>query len=425
MKYQRILLISKNEISSWESCKRITNNLASGYMKALEGSHIETLLVPEDLSLYKAFQDALIIKEKGFDLIIWVDHKPNAAIMLEALEAAFHLEKFENKPKFLIHLFGDFVLDCLGWKSAEAALKNYPVHFVTASERQKNLVDSFFVSETSICSVQPFSVDKNIFNVDHLVDNRKIYREKYEASDDFVILYTGRISYQKNVDKLIKIFESLNTISIRKMQLWIAGPWDDIFLPYAGINGVAGSYFSQFSSSFPEGIGKNVKFIGELDSTELSKLYHAADLFVSLSTFNDEDFGMSVAEALSSGLPCLLSDWGGFANFKKYSNAVDLVKVDLTIDGPVCSAEMARKTLMKILLTEENNLEKRIKISTESLKWLSSFETKDYDFNRVKHLSPLFLEMCLSFSRNSIAPFEHHSSKYTELYREIYKNYVS
>jgi glycosyltransferase involved in cell wall biosynthesis len=37
---------------------------------------------------------------------------------------------------------------------------------------------------------------------------------------------------------------------------------------------------------------------------------------VNLSVHNDEDYGMSVAEALCSGIPAILTDWGGLASFR-------------------------------------------------------------------------------------------------------------
>lgn len=433
MKYQKVLLISKNEISTWESCKHITNNLVQGYFKALKEAVVETLRVSEDMSLYSAFIHAKKIKEQNFDLIIWLDHKPNAAIMLEALNVVFDGMDQERKPKFLVHLFGDFVLDCLGWQAAFSALQNYPIHFIAASGRQKKLVDAFFNSKNSLCSVLPFSVDESVFNVDNLVDNRKIYRQHFNAENDFIILYTGRISYQKNVDTIVKIFKSLESFSIRKMQLWIAGPWDDIFLPYAGINGVAGSYYTQFSSGFSSEQDLRVKFLGQLKAPELLKIYHAADLFISLSTYNDEDYGMSVAEALSTGLPCLLSDWGGFSSFAEYSKAVELVKVELTGSGAKVNTEEARKKLMKHLLVDEGNLEKRAVNSKMALDHLSiesgagNLEAllNEVTFSLVESFTSAFEDMCLSFKKNPLSPFEGEDSQFTDLYGEIYENYIS
>lgn len=429
------MLISKNEISSWESCKHITSNLASSYLQAFSGANVETLKVPEDFSLFTAFESAQKIKNDDFDLIIWLDHKPNASVMLEALNIVFEQTDYDKKPKFIIHLFGDFVLDCVGWESVEVALKNYPVHFITASDRQKKLVDMFCFGPESICSVIPFPVNESIFNVDNLVDNRQKYREKFNATNDFVVLYTGRISYQKNVDAVVKIFKSLETALNKKMQLWIIGPWDDIFLPYAGMKGFPGSYYSQFQGAtsgidFENG---QVKFVGQLAAAELLKTYQAADLFMSLSAYNDEDYGMSVAEAMSTGLPCLLSDWGGFSSFKNYFDDVELVKVELTNDGPRVNIDEARKKLMKTLLVSENNLERRTLSAQKALGFVSinACEKKikttleEVRFSSFEKFTPVFYKMCALFKMNPQSPFKGRTSQLSEFYKEIYTNYVS
>ncbi len=432
MKYKKAALISKNEISSWKSCQHISNNLAESYFKAFESQESQSFKVPEDMSLFYAITCASKIKENGCDVIVWLDHKPNAAKMLEALDIVFSGVEFKNKPPFIIHLFGDFVLDCLGWESVEAALKNYPIHFVAASERQKKLVDTFFTGTKTLSSVIPFPVNEKAFNVDNFVDNRKEYRQKFSAGNDFVILYTGRISYQKNVDKIIKIFHSLRSFTETKLQLWIAGPWDDILLPYAGIKGVPGSYYSQFEKTVGK-LDDSVKFLGQLDSHELLKIYQASDLFMSLSTYNDEDYGMSVAEALGTGLPCLLSDWGGFSSFTHYSPVVNLVQVELGDSGPGVNAEEARKKLMKEVLTHRTSPEERRKSSEIALKELSinaQAERIEKLLNELEKgplhkVNPAFYKMCALFKMNPQAPFKDRNSTLSEFYKEIYKNYVS
>jgi glycosyltransferase involved in cell wall biosynthesis len=432
MKYQKIALISKNEISSWKSCQHITNNLAKSYVDIFKTAEVEFFKVSEDLSLFLAIECAKKIKSKNCDLVIWLDHKPNAAIFLEALGIVFAQTEFILKPKFLIHLFGDFVLDCLGWEAVEESLKNYPVHFVVASERQKLLVDLFFSGKKSHCTVSPFPVNEEIFNVEKMVDNREKYRAKLEASDSFVILYSGRISYQKNVDKIVKIFKSLDSFSEKKIQFWIAGPWDDILLPYAGIKGVPGSYYSQFMTSIKE-MSVGVKFLGQLEPSELLSVYHAADLFMSLSTFNDEDYGMAIAEALVSGLPCLLSDWGGFSSFANYSPNVEFIQVELDKNGPEVNMTEARKKLMKHLLSSQYNVEERRQNSKTALSYLSIDANKnrialllsELHFTTIDKCNPIFYKMCALFKMNPQAPFKDRNSQLSDFYKEIYKNYVS
>lgn len=61
------------------------------------------------------------------------------------------------------------------------------------------------------------------------------------------------------------------------------------------------------------GVAERVKFLGLVDNHDLPAYYAGADVFLSLSTF--ESYGITVAEALASGTPCVvrhstaLSEW--------------------------------------------------------------------------------------------------------------------
>jgi len=78
---------------------------------------------------------------------------------------------------------------------------------------------------------------------------------------------------------------------------------------------------------------------------------------VSLSLYHDEDFGMSPAEAALCGLPLVLTDWGGYAGFRDYSLACDLVPVriergTLRIDSDAIQSRLALR-LEKVCSAKE------------------------------------------------------------------------
>ena len=78
------------------------------------------------------------------------------------------------------------------------------------------------------------------------------------------------------------------------------------------------------------------KYLSSIPSNEVNDYLSAADAFISLSTFRGEDFGMSVAEAKSNGLPTFLTDWGGYGGYSNlpetYFAKVSLTERDLLID---------------------------------------------------------------------------------------------
>jgi len=94
--------------------------------------------VSHSFNHYNAYELASRLRDQNFDMIAWIDHKPNAALLVDALDEVFHDVSFEARPKFGIHLFGDFVLDCLGWQDAAGAMSRWPLHFFVASKSSKN-----------------------------------------------------------------------------------------------------------------------------------------------------------------------------------------------------------------------------------------------------------------------------------------------
>jgi glycosyltransferase involved in cell wall biosynthesis len=429
---KKIALISKDEISSWKSCQHITGNLHQAYAKSFSASSaIKDFKVSKKYNQYLAQKTAKEILEWGADLIVWLDHQPNAALLVEALDNLYSQLQLK-KPSLIVHLFGDFVLDCLGWESVKSSLSQYPIHFAVASEKQKKLVESFFQSEERGISVIPFPVSEDTFNTKELVANREKIRKRFGVGpSDKVILYTGRISYQKNVETLINVFNTLQPVFEEKIHLWIAGPWDDIIVPYSGKLGTTGSFYSQCSKTLSKLSSSNLKFLGQLDEQELVDFYHSADLFTSFSTYNDEDYGMSVAEALLCGLPCLLSNWGGFSSFKNYSEQVGIVPVHFNESRPVVDVNIARKALIMKLLEMPLSIEKRIeeglKSSTQltisSLASSLKKSIKDKKFAGVKEFTPRFYKLCIHSKNNPGAPFKDRNLELSPFYKEVYEGY--
>ena len=427
MKEQTFLIITKEEISFWKSCQLITSNLVQSYLLALKGHNVEFLKVEEDLTPASAFKHALKIKVLNPNGLIWVDHEPCSALLLNALNSVFEKEAKLSKPKFLIHLFGDFTLQCREWEKTLKSLNEYPVHFLVASEAQKKLVDKMFISSKNITTVLPFPVEKKTFNTDKLLQNRSLMREKFKLKDEVVLLYTGRMSLQKNIESLVNSFAKVKDLVGGNVELWLAGPWDNILLPYHGTRGLPGSYFTQFKSALIDKGLTNVRFLGDLDEEELVGVYHASDLFVSFSTFNDDDYGMSIAEALMCGLPALLTQWGGLPSFKKYSEHVDLVPVQFHDVRMYPQSILTQKKLMsKILELKSKKLEREemSSFSTSKLSIEAVSKTLEelifaVDFDVQIEFSSLFYKLSTTFQLNSDAPFKNNLS----LYKEVYGDY--
>lgn len=426
---KKVIIISRNEPSSWKSCQSIVGNLSKVYASLFP----EALFykVPADFNPYQAYKAARDIREQKADLVIWLDHIPNAVPLLLAMMKEYETET--KRPELLIHLFGDFVLDCLSWEKAEEILKVWPVHFIVASHAQKKLVENFFLANVAIVSVIPFPVDENFFSLIQFGENRSRIREEYSAGpDDKVFLFTGRLSFQKNIDLLLKTFHSIEPFFEGKIHLWIAGGMDDILLPYFGKHGQTGSHFAQLKELL-EKSSSHVRLLGNCSSEKLVELYQAADVFVSMSTYNDEDYGMSPAEALCMGLPSLLSGWGGYRSFAKYSKAVTLVPVLMNSWRPLVDAAAFRKEMMAAAFLPNADLAEREEIREEAMKSLSleasvgkvRNQIEEMKFSAIQGQTELFKKMCQSFRYNKFGPLknEEDESVLSVLYKDVYNVY--
>ena len=111
--------------------------------------------------------------------------------------------------------------------------------------------------------------------------------EKNKDGNEQVILFVGRLEKYKGVDCLIKALPKLNP-DIR-LEIIGKGPYKKALLKLADRLKV----------------WNGVEFYQDLPRGELLQKYSRADLFVLLSKY--EAFGISVAEALASGTPCILA----------------------------------------------------------------------------------------------------------------------
>jgi len=132
------------------------------------------------------------------------------------------------------------------------------------------------------------------------------FRRKYGLRDDQkIVLYLGRIHKIKGLDVLVKAFVGL-TKKLSDVMLVIVGP-DDGFL--TGLLKLRGAL----------GIGDRMLLVGPLYGQEKLAAYADADVYVLPSIH--EVFGMTVLEACACGIPVVLTENCGLANWVVESRA--------------------------------------------------------------------------------------------------------
>lgn len=118
---------------------------------------------------------------------------------------------------------------------------------------------------------------------------RKEYRKLLNIDEDTLVLFhAGRLTHVKNQTKLLDILKALSMIG-RKAMLLIAGDGElhEELMSYAGKLGISGY----------------VRFLGM--RKDVNSLMQAADVFL-LPSFH-EGFPVTIVEAQTAGLPCLVS----------------------------------------------------------------------------------------------------------------------
>jgi glycosyltransferase involved in cell wall biosynthesis len=426
---EKYALVVSDELSKWVSCKSIVANLMKSYNSFLSENEYKVFHLGQDANLYDCYLVAKEIKQYSPTHIAFIDHRPSVAGFLQALTKSY-VDK--TLPNIIIHVYGDFILELGDWLKLSDDLSRMNIQLICASEKQKVLLESLFLSNSkNIVCMAPFPVDTSHFNYDQ--EKRLQGRKKYQIlNEEFVFLYTGRISLQKNVIELVQSFISAkNTLGL-SAKLLLAGPFDDMGAPYLGLKSSHGSYqqqLVQLLSDLDE--NESVKYVGNHTTSSLPELYNVADCFVSTSTHNDEDFGMSPAEALICGLPLILTDWAGYSsfNFEEDEEICSLVPVNFEERSLRIDIVYLKKALLAHALAKVS-LDKRKEISRVAALRYSIMSVgkrlRELLLNgggRIESYDDKFYRAASTVNKNVKAPFSGDIGKFSDFYEQLYQPY--
>ncbi len=150
--------------------------------------------------------------------------------------------------------------------------------------------------------VVPFGVDTARFAPGE-TDGSRAFRAAW--SERPTVLFLGRLRHYKGLDYLVRAVEKL----------------DDVGLVVAG----DGPGRDRLVAGATERLGERFRHIPEVTEDDLPHLYRAADVFCLPSTKPAETFGISVLEAMSSGLPVITTELGTATSTINISGTTGLV----------------------------------------------------------------------------------------------------
>ncbi len=168
----------------------------------------------------------------------------------------------------------------------------------------------------------PRGTDPNSFSPKWRTEN---FMSRYGGSKNTLkLLYTGRISREKDLDILADAFKLVRK-KFKNVELFLAGD---------------GPYIRELGKKI---LGKGGYFCGTLAGEDFSRVCASCDIFVFPST--KDTYGNSVLEAQASGIPCIVTDKGG---------PQEIIIPDET--GLVCKgldAKSLAEAILKLLNDEE------------------------------------------------------------------------
>jgi glycosyltransferase involved in cell wall biosynthesis len=289
----------------WYSHK---NNYNITIVTSLPESEITEHLPPNILNLTSVYE---------FRLPVYKSYKLRFPSILNSISKIYKLkpdEIFVSTPGPL-GLMGLLVSNLLSIKSTGIYHTDFSAqcHSIEQSESLAGLIESYtrwFYSSLNSIKVptsnyiellsqrgfdhKVMSVFKRGIDIELFAPNSRDREEvmtKYSIEKGFNLLYTGRISKDKNLDFLIRVFNALRS-QHQNINLLIIGD---------------GPYLQELEKKHL--LNERIIFTGPIDRDLLPEILSMADLFVFPS--NTDTFGMSVLEAQACGIPALVSNMGG------------------------------------------------------------------------------------------------------------------
>lgn len=213
-------------------------------------------------------------------------------------ESAYRICKLRNKP-FILHNHGTFIgyksiVDKSRWLpyivydqiTRKKAAFDADAIVVSTAEEKKEAIDFGINSEK--VRIIPMGIDTDMYNP-----------TPQSPTDEFTILFVGRLSRNRNVEQTIKAVSRLSG----DFELRIVG--DEAKSSQSSASG----YIEELKQMIKkEGIEDQVTFTGAKYKEDLKEEYSSADVFVYTSLY--ENLGQTILEAAAAGLPIVSTPVG-------------------------------------------------------------------------------------------------------------------
>jgi glycosyltransferase involved in cell wall biosynthesis len=283
------------------------------------------------------------LKHKKYDVIL-IENRPGYALKLIR----------KTDAKLVYHLHNG---------KLDSSIKEYQAIYdaatriITVSDYITNCVKSINHQDTKAITVHN-GIDQSAFSLEK---TQKEDRNNYDLNaDDFIIFYSGRITYEKGIAELLTAMIYLK--NKQKIKLLLVG---DVFY---GTKATWDSYLDKVKS-LKDAIGNQVITTGFVPYDKIPSLLAMSDVAVIPSIW-DEPFGLTVAEAQAMGKPIITTRRGGIPEVVSKENAILLETDEHFVDN-----------LAAAILDLYQHPEKRQKMSAASFARSKMFDKETFARN--------------------------------------------
>ena len=216
-------------------------------------------------------------------------------------------EKTRSDIPYLVLLLGNTARGLTGLRTCWQQLTTRDI-LVCNCRGDVDICNTFF--ENSTTHVLPFAYDDTTFYA--WADSaRAAAKARLGFSGrEQLILYAGRVTLEKNLHTVLKLFSVLNAIDPEIHLVVAGGIYNNPFVEF----GIFPVDLSRWLLKVAASLGidpQKLHLLGWQTPAEVALLYNACDVSVNLTLHHDENFGLSQLESMACGTPVVGSNWGG------------------------------------------------------------------------------------------------------------------
>ena len=252
-----------------------------------------------------------ILMKENYDRIVLVTNS-TLFLLLKNKKLA---DKYKNKVIYYLHNEVRSLFGCA--KEANSIYKLIGI---------SQFVNNSFKKLVPMLDEKKFSVLKNGVDTENFMnkDDSKItyYRKKFGIKEnDFVVIFAGRLVKEKGALEVLRAVKKCKD--------------NDIKLLIVGSGFYSSDIVDEYALKLKEESVKlqnNVIFTGYIDYFDMPSIYHIGNVAV-LPSIWDEPAGMTMVEAVISGLPLITTNSGGIPEYISDELAVFLERNEFLVDN--------------------------------------------------------------------------------------------